>query len=165
MIFFNGKQMLMSGDSIGGRNYIKHSSDFSSNWGIVGNGGAVLDDTYLGGKVVKLVNKGDANNNLSQLLPKELSEQNIVWSCFAKADNAGDFLHTEPWGSHGRKNQALTTEWKRYNFGGKVVSENQTIFFWGQPTNKGNVYIALPKLELGPIATDWTPAPEDFLNK
>src|SRR5699024_12016673 len=95
---------------------IKHSSDFTNNWGIVGNGGAVLDDTYLGGKVVKLANKGNANNNLNQLLPKELSEQNIVWSCFAKADNAGDFLHTELWGSHGLKNQALTTEWKRYNF-------------------------------------------------
>ena len=166
MIFFNGQRIMRSGDQIGGRNYLLHTSDFSKGWGLSKEHGGVTNDTYLGGKIVLLKNNGQSFNNFSQDLPNELSNKDVIWSCFAKADIAGDMLHTEPWGSNGC-NQALTTEWQRYSFAGRL-SDNKnghktTLFFWGIDTNKGNVYIALPKLEIGSVATDWTPAPEDFL--
>ena len=87
----------------------------------------------------------------------------MTWSCFARADNNGDTLHTELWGGKPKYNQPLTTDWHRYTFSGILDKENRNIYFWGNPENKGIIQIALPKAESGLIATDWTPAPEDFL--
>ncbi len=165
MIFFNGEQIFKSGDQIGGRNYLLNSADFIKNWSPNNaNNFKITDDTYLGGKIVMLKNIGNSTSNFSCILPPNLASQKVVWSCYAKADKFGDVLHTEPWGSHGLTNQLLTTSWQRYSFVGQIDQETLILFFWGPSTNKGNVYIALPKLELGSIATDWSPAPEDFLN-
>lgn len=165
MIFFNGEQIFKSGDQIGGRNYLLNSADFIKNWSPNNaNNFKITDDTYLGGKIVMLKNIGNSISNFSCILPPNLASQKVVWSCYAKADKFGDVLHTEPWGSHGLTNQLLTTSWQRYSFVGQIDQEALILFFWGPSTNKGNVYIALPKLELGSIATDWSPAPEDFLN-
>ena len=169
MIFFNGKELISSNTKIGGRNYLQHSLDFTNNWNLPAENGEISNNRFLNGKTVLLRNNGGQYGNFSQDLPLELTYQDVTWSCFAKADNLGDELHTEPWGSKGLYNQTLTTNWTRYVFHG-TLNDNKNghrmaLFFWGQPTNKGNVYIALPKLELGPLATDWTPAPEDFLNE
>lgn len=151
--------------SIGGRNYLLNSADFSKNWTII-PGSAVSDQTYLNGKIINLANDGDAVHG-AQTLISNISDDisNITWSCFAKADNNGDILHTELWGGKPSYNQPLTTEWHRYIFSGNLDEKNHNIFFWGNKENKGNIQIALPKAEIGSSATDWTPAPEDFLTK
>lgn len=64
----------------------------------------------------------------------------------------------------------LTSEWKRYSVTFTVtegmLSKETGITYFGYETDKSTedgkfVYFACPKLELGNVATDWTPAPED----
>lgn len=64
----------------------------------------------------------------------------------------------------------LTSEWQRYSATftvteGMLSKETGITYFGfeiGQATEDGKfVYFSCPKLELGNIATDWTPAPED----
>lgn len=53
---------------------------------------------------------------------------------------------------------ALTETWKRYTLHLKVNSPSNVILYLGGATS---IDVALPKLEVGNIATEWTPAPED----
>lgn len=92
-------------------------------------------------------------------------------SFWAKADNAGDKAHTELWGSKGAAEFVLTTNWARYT---AVVTSlpdantniSHSVCYFGVPAgNKGNVYIAEPKLEKGSVATDWCLNPSEILTQ
>ncbi|MGI3099151.1 phage tail protein [Companilactobacillus alimentarius] len=90
-------------------------------------------------------------------------------SFWAKADNAGDKAHTELFGNIDATDFVLTTDWVRYTAvltsrsdAGTNISHS--IYFFGVIAgNKGNIYIAEPKLELGTTATDWCPNPSDIV--
>ena len=92
-------------------------------------------------------------------------------SFWAKADNAGDEAHTELFGGIGNANFVLTTNWVRYTTvltsrSDANTNAAQSIYFLGVIAgNKGNVYIAEPKLELGTTATDWCPNPSEILTQ
>lgn len=163
MFILNGQRIMKSGDQIGGRNYFLNSADFTKNWSIF-PASSVSDQTYLNGKIINLANDGDAQHGVQSLVTNISDDvKEMTWSCFARADNNGDTLYTELWGGKPKYNQPLTTDWHRYTFSGIIDKENRNIYFWGNPENKGIIQIALPKAESGLIATDWTPAPEDFL--
>ncbi|MFR0770907.1 MAG: hypothetical protein ACLSH6_00925 [Limosilactobacillus pontis] len=68
------------------------------------------------------------------------------WTFWARADNAGDIVHTELWGGSGHKELVLTAEWKRYQSQGQFKPNYQMLYFWGLDSNKGNVYVKLPYL-------------------
>ena len=140
-------------------NLLLNSKDFSSNWFI--NNAALTSDSYNGGKVVSTHAGGDGGSAVSQQVQTPPS-QPVTWSVYAKADNAGDKLHTELFGSGGRTDQAITTDWCRYIFNGAFNPTNTTVYFWGVGGNKGDIQIALPKLEIGNTATPWCPALEDY---
>ena len=56
----------------------------------------------------------------------------------------------------------IGSEWSRISQTGHVNGSNKPIIMYFDTTNIPlDVYIKLPKLELGTIPTDWTPAPED----
>lgn len=69
-----------------------------------------------------------------------------TWTFWARADNAGDKLHTELWGGSGYSEIPLTTEWKKYQSQGKFKEAIQLLYFWGISGNKENVYVKLPYL-------------------
>lgn len=72
-------------------------------------------------------------------------------------------------GAEGSTNQTQPTgpipsEWTRLSSTGTAVSTGAIIIYFGagaDTTQALDVYVKLPKLELGTMATDWTPAPED----
>jgi len=92
-------------------------------------------------------------------------------SFWAKADNVGDKAHTELGESIGATDFVLTKNWVRYTAVVTSRSDADTNtdhswYFFGIPAgNIGNVYIALPKLELGTTATDWCPNPSEILTQ
>ncbi|MDI6496587.1 phage tail spike protein [Leuconostoc lactis] len=72
-------------------------------------------------------------------------------------------------GAEGSTNQTQPTgpipsEWTRLSSTGTAVSTGAIIIYFGagaDTTQALDVYVKLPKLELGTIATAWSPAPED----
>lgn len=73
-------------------------------------------------------------------------------------------------GAEGSTNQTQPTgpipsEWTRLSSTGTAVSTGAIIIYFGTGADKTqalDVYVKLPKLELGTIATAWSPAPEDL---
>lgn len=73
-----------------------------------------------------------------------------TFSCWLRSDvNASVQIQNEYFES--------TTDWKKYSMVFKSTDTNLSIYF----KSVGTYYIYHPKLEIGNIATDWTPAPED----
>lgn len=155
-----GEEPLKANREIGNRNYLLNSKDFSSNW-ITGPSVHIESQTFLGGTIIKFDNNGNGPNALTQVFT-DCIPGILTWSVWAKADNSGDTLHTELFGGGGLTDQKLNQGWQKYIFHGAMNPSRYQIYFWGNSTNKGPVYIALPNLKSGMIITDWTPAPEDF---
>lgn len=53
-----------------------------------------------------------------------------------------------------------STEWKKYSF--KLISKGKANAYFGVNATDHEVYICGMKMEVGNVATDWTPAPEDI---
>lgn len=72
-------------------------------------------------------------------------------------------------GAEGSTNQTqpkgpIPSEWTRLSSTGTAVSTGAIIIYFGagaDTTQALDVYVKLPKLELGNMPTDWSPAPED----
>ena len=147
-----------------GTNLLTNTSDFSSNWG----GIPVSTTTEYNGHPSMVLTSSNQQTAL-QLLALGKLENSFQYTCsfWAKADNAGDKAHTELRGGIGATDFVLTTNWVRYTVVLTSPSDANTDLFNSMYSirvpaeNKGNVYIALPKLEKGSVATDWIPAPED----
>lgn len=153
-IFIDNKKIIDENDwkntSIG-RNLLIDSQTFS-------------DFTFYGttakpsqDNVVIIGNSGRANS-----VQRENLALNTLfsWSIYAKADSNDVVLHTELNGGGGNTDQTVTQEWKRYSFHGMSNSKG-VLFFW-KASGSGKLYLKLPKLEYGSIATKWSPAPEDY---
>ncbi|WP_436670344.1 phage tail protein [Lactiplantibacillus argentoratensis] len=152
-------------DSAVGTNLLTNTSDFSSNWG---GYSSISTTTEYNGHPTMVVNSSTQKlaSQVLSLGALENSYQYII-SFWAKADNAGDKAHTEIWGSIGRTDFVLTTNWVRYtavvtSYSDANTNISHSTCYLGVPTgNTGNIYIALPKLEKGSVATDWCPNPAD----
>nr|DAI52627.1 MAG TPA: tail protein [Caudoviricetes sp.] len=60
----------------------------------------------------------------------------------------------------------LTSDWVRMSQTGVASSGNSLIMYFHTTSTQGiDAYVKLPKLEIGNLPTDWTPAPEDVDNK
>jgi len=156
-VFSNGKQVY-------GRNLVKNTLDFSSNWSAWPGQLSISKTTEYNGHH-SLEFTSSSLNLAQQTVGAEKSSQ-YASSFWAKADNAGDVAHTELYGSIGQTNFVLTTNWVHYSVVLTSLPDvgESTTYYVGVPGgNKGNVYIALPKLEKGSVVTPWTPAPEDVL--
>ena len=69
-------------------------------------------------------------------------------------------------GGHNPVVGTVGSEWSRISQTGYIDNNLKTIVMYFDTTNTPlDVYIKLPKLEVGNLPTDWTPAPEDTDNK
>ncbi|MCC4466842.1 phage head spike fiber domain-containing protein [Limosilactobacillus reuteri] len=149
----------VDGIQVGTSNLLHHTDTFEG-WH-KGTSVNISNDKYLNGSVAILNNFGSGVNALDSVLDVTNDEKYITWTVYAKADNAGDKLHTELWGGGGYTDQPLTTKWQRYKFAGNHADSNRNFYLWGVNSNKGKVYVALPYAVVGNTIGTWNPAPKD----
>ena len=159
-VFSNGRQVY-------GRNLLTNTGDLSANWSGITSISTTTEYNGHPSMVFTLPTSTQqlANQHLSLGILQNSTQYTA--SFWAKADNAGDKAHIELWGGNGNTNFVLTTDWVLYTAivtsASDVNTNNSHSWcYFGVPSgNKGNVYIAEPKLEIGTTATPWSPAPED----
>lgn len=87
-----------------------------------------------------------------------------VLSFWARADVAGDKIHSEVWGSKYILDTTLTTEWRLVSMPyGIVKVTRRDVFFWGLNANSGTVHVALPMCVRGDTPVAWAPAEGETL--
>nr|DAJ31513.1 MAG TPA: tail protein [Caudoviricetes sp.] len=151
--------------SVGGRNYITDSKNLNSknfySWNKWDK--SVSEDTII----LTKVNGSDTYGfyfNLTDLVKTQFQNETLTWSIEIKASR-NMTLSNVGFESNGLKQVDITTEWQKisHTFINKFTNVFAFVFY--NPTaafdNGDKIYIRLPKLEKGNIATDWTPAPED----
>lgn len=151
--------------SVGGRNYITNSKK--------------LDYKFLGSwdkweksvsEDILILTKVGGNDttgffiNLTDILKTEFQNETLTWSIDIKASRNATF-NTVGFETNGQKRVDITTKWQRISHTFINKFTNYFAFTFYHPTTNFNngdkIYIKLPKLEKGNVATDWTPAPED----
>ncbi|WP_375155864.1 distal tail protein Dit [Lacticaseibacillus paracasei] len=83
-----------------------------------------------------------------------------IFSFLAKADTAGDKAHCELFGSVGASDFTLTTSWQAFT-AKLTYTTARRVYVGATKGNKGSIYIARPKLEIGTTASPWSPNPAD----
>lgn len=151
----------VNGMKIGTRNLLHHSDTFEG-WH-KGASVSVSSNKYLNGNIAVLKNTGSGGTALDADLDGPYDNQPISWAVYAKADNAGDKLHTELWGGGGLTEQPLTTEWQVYKFTGQRDARKHSFLLWGCVGNKGNIYVALPFAVVGNYIGTWLANPTDTI--
>ena len=151
--------------SLGGRNYITDSKNinikFLGSWDKWEK--SVEGDTL----VLTKVGGSDTTGffiNLTELIKTQFQNETMTWSIDVRASRNCTFNHIG-FETNGQRAFNLTTQWQRisHTFINKFTNYFAFTFYNPNITfnNGDKIYIRLPKLEKGNIATDWTPAPED----
>ena len=151
--------------SLGGRNYIIDSKNLNAktHWG-----SGKWDETVDGDTII-LTKKGGSDKtgfwfNLTDLVKTQFQNETLTWSIDIKASR-DITLNAVGFETNGQTKVDVTTNWKRYSYTFVNRFTNYYMFTFNNPTTNFNngdkIYIKLPKLETGNVATDWTPAPED----
>jgi len=118
--------------------------------------------------MIRVVNNTVGNKDLSQSAMALVVGQKYTVSCYARV--AGDSpsptvgLLIRSWANNNDTNRKLhktisNRDWQRYSFTFTADVVANSIQF-GQ-SGAGSVEICAPKLELGAVATSWSPSPED----
>ena len=151
--------------SIGGRNYISDSDKLNSK----GFYGWNKWDKSVEGDTLVLTKVGGSDTygfyfNLTELVKTQFQNETLTWSIDIKASR-NMTLRNVGFESNGLKQVNITTEWQRlsHTFTNKFTKYFAFVFYNSTANfnNGDKIYIKLPKLEKGNVATDWTPAPED----
>ena len=151
--------------SLGGRNYITDSKNLNTK----GFPSWAKWKKSVEGDTLVLTKVGGSDTigffvSLTELVKTEFQNETMTWSIDVKA-NRSLTLRNVGFETNGQKQVDITTQWQRikHTFVNKFSNWYQFIFY--NPTTNFNngdkIYIRLPKLEKGNVATDWTPAPED----
>lgn len=144
-----------------GTSNLLHYSDTFDGW-IKGHSVTVTSDKYLDGRIAVLGAAGVDGGQLTTFLDGPYNDELVTWVVYAKADNAGDKLHTELWGGGGYTDQSLTTKWQAYKFSGHRNINHHDFYLWGCVGNKGNIYVALPFAVVGNTIGTWGPNAGDI---
>ena len=151
--------------SLGGRNYITDSKNLKDkpHWG-----SNKWDETVDGDTII-FTKKGGSDKTgfyfmLTDLVKTQFQNEELTWSIDVKASRSMT-LNTVGFETNGQRKIDITTNWTRisHTFVNRF-NQYYAFSFYNPTTNFNNgdkIYIKLPKLEKGNIATDWTPAPED----
>ena len=151
--------------SVGGRNYITDSDKLTN----INSGGTNWEKTVENGTLVfTKVRVTESTGIWTQIMPflkDNFQNEVLTWSVDVKASKNISFNNVgqETNGFKGRVD--ITTQWQRisHTFTNKYTQHYAFVFYQmiGTCSPGDKVYIRLPKLEKGNVATDWTPAPED----
>ncbi|WP_314160192.1 phage tail spike protein [uncultured Gemella sp.] len=151
--------------SLGGRNYIIDSKNLNAktHWG-----SGKWDETVDGDTII-LTKKGGSDKtgfwfNLTDLVKTQFQNETLTWSIEIKASR-NITLNSVGFETNGQKRIDISTNWTRISHTFTNRFSKFYMFTFNDPTTNFNngdkIYIKLPKLETGNIATDWTPALED----
>lgn len=151
--------------SVGGRNYITDSKNLKAktHWG------SNKWDEEVDGDTIILTKKGGSDKtgfwfNLTDLVKTQFQNETLTWSIDIKSSR-NITLNSVGFETNGQTKVDVITNWKRYSYTFVNRFTNYYMFTFNNPTTNFNngdkIYIKLPKLETGNVATDWTPAPED----
>ena len=151
--------------SVGGRNYITDSKNLKDkpHWG-----NNKWDETVDGDTII-FTKKGGSDKTgfyfmLTDLVKTQFQNEELTWSIDVKASRSMT-LNTVGFETNGQRKIDISTNWTRISHTFTNKFTNYYAFSFYNPTTNFNngdkIYIRLPKLEKGNIATDWTPAPED----
>ena len=151
--------------SIGGRNYISDSKNLKAktHWG------SNKWDEEVDGDAIILTKKGGSDKtgfwfNLTDLVKNQFQNETLTWSIDIKASR-NMTLNNVGFETNGQKRIDISTNWTRISHTFTNRFSKFYMFTFNDPTTNFNngdkIYIRLPKLETGNVATDWTPAPED----
>ena len=151
--------------SVGGRNYIVDSDKLTN----INSGGTNWEKTVENGTLVfTKVRATESTGIWTQIMPflkDNFQNEVLTWSVDVKASKNISFNNVgqETNGFKGRVD--ITTQWQRisHTFTNKYTQHYAFVFYQmiGTCSPGDKVYVRLPKLEIGNVATDWTPAPED----
>ena len=151
--------------SVGGRNYIVDSDKLTN----INSGGTNWEKTVENGTLVfTKVRVTESTGIWTQIMPflkDNFQNEVLTWSLDVKASKNISFNNVgqETNGFKGRVD--LTTNWQRisHTFTNRYTQHYAFVFYQmlGTCSPGDKVYVRLPKLEKGNVATDWTPAPED----
>ena len=151
--------------SLGGRNYVIDSKNLKAKPHL----GSNKWDESVDGDTIILTKKDGSDKtgfwfNLTDLVKTQFQNETLTWSIEIKASR-NITLNSVGFESNGQTKVDVTTNWKRYSYTFVNRFTNYYMFTFNNPTTNFNngdkIYIKLPKLETGNVATDWTPAPED----
>ena len=151
--------------SVGGRNYILNSEKLTN----INSGGTNWEKTVENGTLVfTKVRVTESTGIWAQIMPflkDNFQNEVVTWSLDVKASKNISFNNVgqETNGFKGRVD--ITTQWQRisHTFTNRYTQHYALVLYQmlGTCSPGDKIYIRLPKLEKGNIATDWTPAPED----
>lgn len=155
--------------SVGARNWLQGTADFSVKGGLRSNnidaGNLTYSDYNDKIKMVRISEKtryGGIYTPWGQAFPNGQLQVGDDYTFSFDAKGTGTFSKVTNEGENkaGLDGVSLTDSWKRYSVTGKITALNKayTIYF----KSNYDVYIKCLKVERGTIATDWTPAPEDL---
>ena len=151
--------------SLGGRNYITDSKKLDIKY----FGGWDKWGKSVEGETLVLTKVGGSDTTgfflvLTDLVRTQFQNEVLTWSIDIKGSRNATFSNVG-YETNGKKQIDITTNWQRisHTFINKFTDYYGFVFY--NPTTNFNngdkIYIRLPKLEKGNIATDWIPAPED----
>ena len=118
--------------------------------------------------MIRVVNNTVGNKDLSQSAMALVVDQKYTVSCYARVASDSPSptvgLLIRSWANNNDTNRKLhktisNRDWQRYSFTFTADAVANSIQF-GQ-SGAGSVEICAPKIELGTVATSWSPSPED----
>lgn len=151
--------------SVGGRNYILNSEKLTNINGYGTNWEKTIENGTLVFTKVRDTDNAGVWAQIMPFLKDNFQNEVVTWSVDVKASKNISFndVGQETNGKKGRVD--LTTQWQRisHTFTNRFTQWFSFVFYQmvGTCSPGDKIYIRLPKLEKGNIATDWTPAPED----
>ena len=151
--------------SVGGRNYILNSEKLTNINGYGTNWEKTVENGTLVFTKVGATDDAGIVIELMTFLKDNFQNEVVTWSLDIKATKNISFnsVGQETNGIKGRVD--ITTKWQRisHTFTNRYTQWYNFSFYQmiGTCSPGDKIYIRLPKLEKGNIATDWTPAPED----
>lgn len=148
------------------RNYIVDSEKLLSkpHWGSNKWDETVEDNTIV------LTKKGGSDRTgfwftFTDVVKNQFQNETLTWSIDIKASR-NMTLNKVGFETNGQRKIDITTNWTRISHTFTNKFTNYYAFSFYEPTTNFNngdkIYIRLPKLETGNVATEWTPAYEDL---
>ena len=102
---------------------------------------------------------------LTDVVKNQFQNETLTWSIDIKASR-NMTLNKVGFETNGQRKIDITTNWTRISHTFTNKFTNYYAFSFYEPTtnfnNEDKIYIRLPKLETGNVATEWTPAYEDL---
>ena len=148
------------------RNYITDSDKLNAkpHWG-----SNKWDETVDGDTIILTKKSGSDTTGfffvLTDLVKTQFQNETLTWSIDVKASR-DMILNTVGFETNGLRRVDISTQWKRisHTFINKFTNYYAFVFY--HPTTNFNngdkIYIRLPKLEKGSVASEWSPAYEDL---